>query len=50
MNLMSTDLQVYVAKVEIVNRIERARSYNGSANHVPSRRSRPRRVPWRGHA
>jgi len=50
MNVISTDLQVYVAKVEIVDRIEQARSYNGTANLVRSRRTRPRRVPWRGHA
>jgi hypothetical protein len=50
MNLMSSALQVYVAKVEIVDRIERARPYHGSADLVPTRRTRPRRVPWLGHA
>lgn len=50
MNLMSAEMQVYVAKFEIADRIERGRSYHGNANLVRTRRTGSRRVPWRSHA
>lgn len=50
MNLMSAETQMYVAKYEIADRIERARSYHGNDNLVRTRRTGSRRVPWRGHA
>jgi hypothetical protein len=50
MNLISAEMQVYVAEFEIVERIERARSYHGNARPVRTRRTRRPRVPWRAYA
>ena len=49
MNLISAEIQRYVAKYEIVDRIERARPYHGNAHPVRTRQG-PRRTPWRSHA
>jgi hypothetical protein len=50
MNLMSAELQGQIAKFEIIDRIERSRSYNGNVKLVHTRRTKTRRDSWRSHA
>lgn len=46
MNLMSAEMQVYLAKFEMDERLDRARSYHANANIVRTKRTRFRRVRW----